>query len=367
MDLYWVGGTASANATAGTKWALTSGGAGGQPIPTASDDVYIDAASGAVTVTLTNSFTCRSLILTGFTGTIAGTQAISIAGGLLLVSGMTLTYTGTITFTATSGSHNITTAGLSIGSNWTFNGVGGTWVLQDNVSMVTGKGFTLTNGSLDLTGRTITTGNFVSNNSNTRTLTMTNCSLTLTSTGTVWNFGTITNLTFTATGSTVTVNDSSGTSKSFTSGGLTFNTIVLSGASITLSGANTISTLTVSGDANVLSGANTIATLNINTAGLATGLILTAGVTQTITNLATNGSVGNLAKLISSSAGSAATISKSSGTVSVDYMSIKDSTASGGATFYAGANSTNVSGNSGWIFTAPGAGSSGNFFQILSI
>jgi len=40
----------------------------------------------------------------------------------------------------------------------------------------------------------------------------------------------------------------------------------------------------------------------------------------------------------------------------VDYMSIKDSTATGGAAWYAGANSTNVSGNTGWIFSAPASG-----------
>ena len=43
---YWVGGTANWDNTAGTKWALTSGGAGGQAVPTAADDVYIDSGSG---------------------------------------------------------------------------------------------------------------------------------------------------------------------------------------------------------------------------------------------------------------------------------------------------------------------------------
>ena len=43
-DRYWVGGTAAWDGTAGTKWALTSGGAGGQAIPTSADDVFFDAA-----------------------------------------------------------------------------------------------------------------------------------------------------------------------------------------------------------------------------------------------------------------------------------------------------------------------------------
>lgn len=37
---YWVGGNANWDATAGTKWATTSGGAGGAAVPTAADDVF---------------------------------------------------------------------------------------------------------------------------------------------------------------------------------------------------------------------------------------------------------------------------------------------------------------------------------------
>jgi hypothetical protein len=40
--------------------------------------------------------------------------------------------------------------------------------------------------------------------------------------------------------------------------------------------------------------------------------------------------------------------------VNADYVSLKDSTASGGAAFFAGPNSTNVSGNTGWTFNASG-------------
>lgn len=346
MDLYWVGGTASANATAGSKWSLTSGGAGGQPIPTTSDDVFFDGASGAVIITIATGFACRSLNCTGFTGIVAGSGAYSLFGSLTYVAGMTLTYTGTITFGATSGTNTITTAGKSIGGNFTFNGVGGTWQLQDNLTITTGKGITLTNGTLDRNGKNISTGNFVSNNSNVRSLLISGSgTITLIDTGTVWNFATTTNLTLTATGSTIIISDVSATSKTFAGGGKTYGTI------------------TVTGDNVIISGANTFA-LNLNNAGLTTGLVLTAGVTQTVTAITTNGSAGNLAKIVSSSSGSPATISKSSGTVSLDYVSIKDSTASGGASFYAGANSTNVSGNTGWIFTAPpvpGA-SSGSFF-----
>lgn len=328
---YWVGGTGNWNGTAGSKWATTSGGAGGAAVPTAADDVFIDAASGAVTVTISATVTCRNFDCTGFTGTFAGSNGWTVSGNFTLVSGMAYTNTSTVTFDATSGTQAITTAGLSIGGNFTFNGVGGTWQLQDHLTIVTGKTITLTNGTLDLNAKNVTVGNMVSNNSNVRTLTITNSTITLTNTGSTWNFNTTTNLTLTTTGSAIIISDVTTTAKNFAGGGKTYNI------------------LTVTGDNVVISGANTFTTININNAGLTTGLVLTSGVTQTVTNLNSNGSAGNLTKLVSSSAGSAATISKSSGTVTLNYMSIKDSTATGGATFRAPL-STNVSGNTGWLF-----------------
>ena len=74
MARYWVGGTANWDATAGTKWATTSGGVGGASVPTSADDVYFDAASGAVTCTVAATSVCRALDFTGFTGTFAGTS-----------------------------------------------------------------------------------------------------------------------------------------------------------------------------------------------------------------------------------------------------------------------------------------------------
>jgi hypothetical protein len=90
---YWVGGTDTWDATAGSKWALTSGGAGGQAVPTASDTVFFDANSGANTVTLGANANCLTLTMTGFTGTLAfSTFKISIAGNAATV------YTGAATF-----------------------------------------------------------------------------------------------------------------------------------------------------------------------------------------------------------------------------------------------------------------------------
>ena len=72
---YWVGGTASWDGTAGTKWALTSGGAGGQAVPTSADDVFFSALSTGTCTIDTGNTGAKSINCTGFTGTITGTAA----------------------------------------------------------------------------------------------------------------------------------------------------------------------------------------------------------------------------------------------------------------------------------------------------
>jgi hypothetical protein len=155
--LYWVGGTGSWDATAGSKWSLTSGGAGGEAVPTSADDVYIDSGSGAVTVTVSATATCRDLrFVSGagsFAGTFAGSSAITMHGSFVASASMTWTYTGTITAAATT-AQTITSNGKTLDCPITFNGVSGSWTLQD--ALTTSATVTLTNGGLDLNGFNLT-------------------------------------------------------------------------------------------------------------------------------------------------------------------------------------------------------------------
>ena len=48
------------------------------------------------------------------------------------------------------------------------------------------------------------------------------------------------------------------------------------------------------------------------------------------------------------------TLSKASGTVDCDYLSLRDSNATGGATWNPGTNSTDVANNDGWVFDTTG-------------
>jgi hypothetical protein len=98
-----------------------------------------------------------------------------------------------------------------------------------------------------------------------------------------------------------------------------------------------------------ITGSNTFR--NIANSALPAPVRFEAGSTTTFTqgfNLRGTGGV----KLVmdSSVPGTAATLSLASGTVRGQDLSLQDSTATGGAVWYAGATSVDISNNTGWIF-----------------
>jgi hypothetical protein len=78
-DRYWVGGTANWDGTAGTKWATSSGGAGGASVPSSADDVFFSVLSTGTCTIATGNTGAKSINCTGFLGTIAGTGAITVS------------------------------------------------------------------------------------------------------------------------------------------------------------------------------------------------------------------------------------------------------------------------------------------------
>ena len=77
----------------------------------------------------------------------------------------------------------------------------------------------------------------------------------------------------------------------------------------------------------------------------------TASTTFTVKSFNIKGVAGSL-MTISSITAATHTLSCASGLVSCDYLSVTNSIATGGARWFAGANSTNVSGNKNWRFTS---------------
>lgn len=336
---YWVA-TTGGNWASTTSWSATSGGASGASIPLPQDTIVFDAnsiTSGSRTITANHSC-CGNVDFSNITNnpTLAwtvsnGTQYLM--GDLTLKSGMTFNGSSTL-YLYGSAIQTLTTNGVIL-ANTNTNTITSSAVnavLGDNVTHNSTGTITVHAGSFNANNKNISVAGFASSNNLTRSVLMGSGTWTLTGTGTVWTTTTTTNLTLTASTSTIIISDTSATGKTFAGGGATFNNVTFSGDNITVSGSNRWGTLA------------------LNNAGLSTGLLLTSGTTQTISSMTNNGTAGSLTKLLSTSAGSAATISDPSGIVSLEYASIKDSTATGGATFYAGNYSTNVSGNTGWIF-----------------
>ena len=175
-DRYWVGGTGTWDATTTTNWSTSTGGSGGASVPTAADNAIFDAGSdagGIFTVTLSGTRLCLNITASAldFTMTLGGTGALTVSGNLSFpATNFSSTFTGGVTFNSTTTGKTITTNGNSINGNVTFNGVGGVWQLQDNLTILATRTTTLTNGTLDINSKVLSTGLFASSNTNTRVL-----------------------------------------------------------------------------------------------------------------------------------------------------------------------------------------------------
>jgi hypothetical protein len=326
---------------------LTEAQISGYSVSTSGTSGIVLSPVATDTVDLIGSF--NDVNLTGFSGTL-GNLTRTIYGNLIIpASGGTYTAGVNVTsFRATSGVKTITTNGRTIDFALNFNGVGGTWQLQDALTMGSTRTLTHTNGTLDLNGKTLTVGTAYTTATGTKNLTFNGGTLVCpTASATAFNNAAPTGYTTTAGTGTGKISMTGATAKTFVGGGSTFNcTLSNDGAgAMTITGSNTFTTL-----------ANGVQPTTIT---------FTAGTTTTVTNWNVSGTAGNLVTIISSTGGSAHTLSKSTGTVSSDYLSISDSTATGGAVWYAGANSTNGGGNTGWIFSAPGPGGSTPSFLLM--
>lgn len=204
-DRYWVGGSGTWDTSSTTNWSASTGGASGASAPTATDNVFFDAASasGNYTVAITDGSTCANISVARAT---AGT--LGVTGGALLISGSWtsvatgVTWSASITFNATSGSYTVTTGGLSFGAVTQFNGAGGTWQLQDNFT--TASTFALWGGTLDINGKTVSCNFTTVSSSTTRVLALGTGGTIIcpnTTGGFVWNGSDSTGFSYTGTGS----------------------------------------------------------------------------------------------------------------------------------------------------------------------
>jgi hypothetical protein len=338
--------TQTATGTASFTWS-THGWTSRVPLP--QDTVLIpNAFVAGRTITLDMPQAGNSISFAGGSGSPtlsfnAGTTTY-IFGSLTLVTGVTPSGTTTATLAGRSGSFTITSAGATWTNGFTINAPGSTYTLADN--LITSRSAT---GALTLTLGTYADAGFTTSLSGTAgTFVMTGG--TLTSSG-AWSivatsvgaatFWSVTGGTVTQTG-TITLSTATSTNRTFAGGGNTYGTLT--------------STVAGSTGSLTITGANTFTAINFSDATNARTLTLPALTTTTIATGAgfnVNGTSGKPMTIQSSTGGTAATLSTVTGLVSVDFVSLQDSAASGNVPFYAGANSTNVSGNTSWNFTGP--------------
>jgi hypothetical protein len=347
QTMYWVHGASASHTWSDiNRWRTTSGGATtADRCPIAQDTAVFDANSFAAngrTVSL-DTGTVGQANCDNLTNTASFTQANANAewarGVTLNTTGSTMSLTGPPRFV---GSGTITQNSGSLSIQLTINCGSGTYELGSDYS---GTVLNFTSGTFNTQNYNMTFTTFSSTGNLVRTLNLGSSTLTSSIT---------TNATFlTLSGSNLTFN--AGTSN-FVQSSTNSNTRTFAG------GDYTFYNLTVPGDASigptVITGSNTF---NEIIAVPNSKLRFTSGTTTTLANCNWTGTSGNLITIDASTSGTPANLSKASGTVTCDYLSLKDSAAGGGATWNAGSNSTNVSGNSGWNF---GSGPTSNAIII---
>jgi hypothetical protein len=356
-NMYWFKDTGNFSTTG--NWFLATAGAGGAgrcPLP--QDTGIFDASSfSAGSKTVTQDMPRMGAVdFSAATNNPALTVSVSTDFFGSVVLGVTQVFTASITMAYRGrGSSTFNTNGNTwVGTNSSLNigCINGTLTLAGAFTMSgSSAGITLASGTFNDGSKNITlsgtSSQFQTSSAVAKTLVF--------GSGNTWSLGGRNTLfDISAAGTSVTqgtalidITDTSSTVKGVDGGSKVLPSLTIRGAAacgaVTLVGSNTFITLTLDPDANFK---------------------FTSATTTTVTTFTATGTSGHVITIASTTAASAATLAKASGTVSCDYLSLKDNTASGNVPFYAGANSTNVSGNTNWTFTVPPAGGSGTVMVL---
>jgi hypothetical protein len=259
-------------------------------------------------------------------------------GNLALGSGVTRSGSGSIVF-VNSTTRTFDSAGKTFDNPITISGSGTALQLINNNltngstrNISVGTGTTLDLNGLDLSTGTITTGS--------GTITFNTGNITITGSGsTAWNNLGGAGLTTAAGTGAGTITMTSASAKTFVGGGATYAASLIQGGAgtLTITESNTFEDITNSTQPSTI--------------------LFTGSTTQTVGDFTLSGTSGNLITIDSTTA-SPFTLSKLSGNVSVSFLDIQDSAATGGADWIAlDANGNVDSGNNtGWVFSSGGTG-----------
>lgn len=357
---YWVGGSGTWDGSSTANWSATSGGAAGASAPTSADNVVIDTASGTGTITTAAGAVCI--------GANMNSSTISV------VLGANLTMAGSYTFT--QGTLSLQTFILSCSAFLTTNSNARTVAFGTGSITLTGNATVIWDTSistnLTITGTPVVNATY-SGATGTRTLSFANTSGGSAATSVSANItaGTDSVALYGAAIQSVNFTGFSGTWAATGSTKMFYGNLTLStGMTVAASTAALVFVGTTGTQSITTNGKTVDAPMTFNGVGGTFRLVdaLTQGSTRTFTitngtvqlKAGTTNTVGSFATgagttqrfLQSDTPGTQATISDSSGTNTATYLTIRDTAATGGATWnaFAANNNVNAGNNSGWNF-----------------
>ena len=357
-SLYWIGG--AGNWSDSSHWALTSGGTGGNCVPTAVDDVYLDQNSGLSGNTLT--FDIANAAMNKFDMRTAGADVVLAPGVPATVTTYSSVYFAPSTVIQlqnlnmfSPGTAELFTGGSSM-NEMEITMANGSFSILDEF---TGPSINLLSGSLDLNGNNISVSNLSSEAGTTVNLGPVTIEVT--------NFdlkGTVTNTTQTNFSMNVFAPSYYAYGYYFKTQG-TFNDIIVNAPGCNFNTPNLVCKKFIAYYYTGISGISSTCTIEkaifFNDAGLFgnnhfdtlffnnPGHTVTVYGTQEIgTQLICGGSPGFPVYLNGTNA---ATFSKSGGDVCISNVLLQGITGTGGANFYAGQSSIDLGGNVNWQFT----------------
>ena len=319
-------GTGGFSSDATQNRTFTFGTTGG----TSTNAPNLSLTSGVNSPTITTGSWFNILNFTGCTGAFSG--SLNLNSLILDIGGTYTSITAVMVGTGTITPNGKTLAALTINTSGTTTLAG---------ALIVSGATTSTLGTLALGVYNLTSGSFASTGSLTRSITGTNSIFTITGSGaTAWSNASATGWTC----SGITISMTSATAKTFAGGGATYPILSQGGSgALTITGSNSFSDIT-----------DTVQPCTIT---------FTAATTTTVSAFTLSGTSGNLVTINSSTPGTRFNLVKTNGVVNTNYLSIQDSSVTGGSGWYAGSNSTNVSNNLGWIFSNWQPGNFLNFFD----
>jgi len=338
------------------NWSLTSGGTGGEAVPTNADDVFLDGNSPDCVLD-TSARVAKTFICTGYVNTLTMTNGLTVSGSVTLASAMTISGSSALTVDATATltsntktwPNALTLTGVAqnctLADNWTVTGTltfGGSSnkTINGNNFYCNGSLISNTSGGLGVQGTTVLnltgTGTW-SGSGIQRSNIVINTAGTITLSGTIF-YGTQ-SIIYTA--GTVLPGSStlntSGLSATLNTNGMAWNNIIFTGT-VTIILSSLLSctgTLTINGSITFAGSAGFTTDTLTNTNTNLTYTLL-AGQTYTITNnmTITGGGAATRNKFRSSSAGSYANLILTGAMQSNLFCSATDIDSSGGNKIY---------------------------------